>query len=481
MRMRITNLILLFLLLADAGYSFYQHYNYPLDGDMPGIIVPSDGYAQIWKDPLGFGKIANNKVTASPNRFFAHFTMAEYFRHVPGMLHFFVNPITSVYLSIAIAKTLMQEFIICLIAAFITNTAKIFRKNFLLAAVIITPLIQTNQNTGFTRTMGIIDPAPTYAFFYALPTALLISFFYFFYKLELSEGTFKFNIGHKAYLLFLILFLPLNGPLGPGISLLVCPAILLFKWSNNFKNLQNTPFIQRIVLSIKKIPGIYLFYFLIFSVLCLYSLYIGRNDYENQNAIPLLERYKRLPLGLFNILTQQTGLPLLIALTAVNLVIIYRSSPSSEGRLILTFLKFIGIFGLIYLLLLPLGGYRFYRQNIIRYDTFMPITLCLIFLYGLTTCFLLKMLKAKSRVAFIVTLVVASLFFTLADKPVPKYVCERNAMQQIAKSPEKTVLLDCDCTLLSWGKMDNYENSRLNGQLLLRLGIIKELKLYYQK
>lgn len=41
--------------------------------------------------------------------------------------------------------------------------------------------------------------------------------------------------------------------------------------------------------------------------------------------------------------------------------------------------KWIGVFSLFYILLLPLGGYRDYRPNVLRHDTILPITLSLIF------------------------------------------------------------------------------------------------------
>jgi hypothetical protein len=449
-----------------------------IDGDLASIVVPSPSYAKIWEDPLGLKLIGTDLKKASPNRFFVHATMAEYFRTVPIMLHAVTNPIDSVYLSIAIAKTLIQIFIILLLAAFISNSARIFRSDFLLAAVLTTPLMQTD---GFTRTMGIIDVAPTYAFFYALPLSLLMSFFYFFYKLDVSNESFKLNNIHKIYLLFLVLYLPLNGPLIPGVVLVICPSILLYKWMMNFKEQREPSFTGKIWAAFRKLRGIYIFYFTLFSILSLYSLYIGRHDSENISTVTLLERYKRLPIGLFNILTQKPGLPLLIIVIIINIYIINKKRNLDESQQILRIFKIIGILAAIYLFLLPFGGYRSYRENIIRYDTFMPVTLSLMFIYALSSCYLLKIIEKDQKIIIATVLFLVSLFFTIADKSIIYKNCEQEALIQISNSKEKIVPLDFGCTIMSWNKITDPEYSRVNCQLLEKWGIIKESKLYYQK
>ena len=308
-----------------------------------------------------------------------------------------------------------------------------------------------------------------------------ISLFFPFYKAYSNGVKLTLSIGHKIFLLFLLLLLSLNGPLVPGVVLLICPAVLLYKWSLNFKKSSHLPFLKRATTSVIKIPGTYLFYFIIFIVLCLYSLYIGRNDAENGNPIPLIERYKRLPIGLFHLLTSEFGFPLLFSAIALNSIQIYKSQQTKERTLILTMLKWIGIFGAVYLLMLPLGGYRSYRPNIVRSDTFMPITLGLMFIYALSTYYLIMQLKSTYKVAYISVVVLVSLVFTIADKPSRGNDCEKLALQEISKSTEKIIPLDCNCTIMSWSKISNYDDSKWNTQLLEHWGIIKGQKFYYQK
>ncbi|NJO91593.1 MAG: hypothetical protein HC831_23490 [Chloroflexia bacterium] len=98
----------------------------------------------------------------------------------------------------------------------------IFSFEFILAAVLIFPLFQTN---GYCRHMGIIDPATTYVFFYALPVALLLLYFApLFLKIY-----YNYNPEWMKY--FKILWLPLalivslSGPLNPGVSLIIVTLI----------------------------------------------------------------------------------------------------------------------------------------------------------------------------------------------------------------------------------------------------------------
>jgi hypothetical protein len=133
---------------------------------------------------------------AAPNRFFAHWTMAHYFRHVPLALQSFLSPIDSVYAAAALAKTAIQLLLI-----------------WLLAAAVITPLFQT---FGYNGLMGVIDKSVTFTFFFALPMGLLLLFFLPFYK------KMRMPAAMQAGWAFLALFLALNGPLVPGVVLVAC-------------------------------------------------------------------------------------------------------------------------------------------------------------------------------------------------------------------------------------------------------------------
>jgi hypothetical protein len=59
-----------------------------------------------------------------------------------------------------------------------------------------------------------------------------------------------------------------------------------------------------------------------------------------------------------------------------------------KGKKMIRILMWIGIFTFMYIMLLPFGGYRPYRPRIIRYDTFMPVTIALIYYFGASTYFI---------------------------------------------------------------------------------------------
>jgi hypothetical protein len=474
------NFFLILLLLTDVCISFFQHIHFSLDGDMASIIVFSGGYTKVLHDPFGLTVLTENSIHAAPNRFFAHWFMSVYFKTAPFFFQLFSDPLDSIYLACGFAKIVIQVGLILILAMYISGKKRLIDKDVLLAAVLVTPLFQT---TGYNIYMGIIDTSITYTFFYALPLGLLLIFFWPFYREYYFGESIKYSIPQTVVFLLLILILSLNGPLIPGIVLIVCSVYLTHKWWINYTQKNELPFLKRVFTSIKAIPSHTLFYFILFCLLCFYSLYIGRNNGENfAHTAPLLERYSRLPRGLFNLFTEKLGLPLLLLFILLNGYIIKKTANNPEGQKIIELLKWIGIFAIIYMLLLPMGGYREYRSNILRRDTFMPIVICMMFIYGLSTFFILKNADLKYRKVYSVGVIIFMLIFTIADNPiVDANKCEREALMELAKSNQKITLLENDCDVMCWNRMINYEHSESQAVLLKYWGVTKEERLYYQK
>jgi len=467
---------LLLMLMADLGYSFVQHLSQPLDGDMAWNIVPENDAKPTLKDPFGFGAIVHDHCYPNPNRFFGQYTMKEYFDFVPLAMQEWVSPIDSIYLSCALAKTLVQLMIIILLAVAITGKTDFRNTDVLVAAVLVTPLFQTEGYQGY---MGIIDRSPTYVFFYALPAAFLLLYFLPFFLQYFHER--KPSGLPLIYLLWIpfALVLCLSGPLNPGIVLIA--SLLLFTGMMYLNYIQsNQPAIyKRIFSSILGIPKNYWFYLLPISIFALYSLYLGSYN-SNNMPVPLGELYSRIPEGILNPLTKKLGFPVLFFILGLNLVIIGRYYKTAAGKKILRFSKWAGIFALIYILLLPLGGYRENRINIIRYDTVMPVTLTLIFLFGLSALFLFKNLPGMQKRWYIPLICGVLLLYTLNDEPqFDKNRCERMALKVISASPSNVVPLKNDCTVLSWKVILKPEDSRLNARLLIRWKVIEHEKLFY--
>lgn len=471
---------LLLFLVADLGYSFLQHYNQPFDGDMAGGIVPAQDVKAVLSDPFGINVLKEDIKTSNPNRFFCHWPFYAYFNHVPFLFHSFLSPISSAYFACAVSKTLMQAIIILLLALAISGKTNLFKFEFIAAAVLVTPLFQTN---GYRAYMGIIDPATTYAFFYALPTIFLMLYFAplflkHFYNKELRWFTYV-----KVLWIPLALVSSLSGALNPGISLVVSLLLVINIMIFHLKRAQDTRFFGKIAYAFKAIPRDYYFYLTPISVFSLYSLFLGQhNAVDTAYPMSTWELYTRLPAGIYYAFTQKLGFPMIFLILAINTIIINCKFKNEEGRKIIRSFKWIGLFALVYIILLPLGGYRSYRPNVLRYDTLIPVTLCLMFIFAKTVLFIIKNMAAKQRMFYVPIIMLVLAAFTLSDEPgFGLTTCEREAIKQIAQSPEPIVKVTYRCYVASWRVLEHPEDSRIQVQLFKRWGIVNEDKLFYQR
>lgn len=467
MSKRIIYCLLLFFLLADVGYTFYQHLQIPLDGDISGGVIPTAVTNQIFEDPFGLKVIRDNAVYPNPNRFFAHRTFSGYFLHAPFLFQKYVSPIESIYVSAAFAKILIQVLMTLLLAYLITGIRNIFDIRCIIAMALITPLFQTN---GYGSYMGIIDHSITYTFFYALPCSVLLLFYLPFVKTFFYENEAP-GILLKCCLAGLAVILPFSGPLIPGILLIA--AVLYFASLLKNKTMPSSD-------EIKKSRSFFSFLFILAGLLSAYSLYLGtHNSIFTGESLSLSERYKKLPEGVYYLLTQKIGFPVLLGMLIFNFYLVRKHFPGAEGKKIISLFKWAGLFAILYILLLPMGGYKSYRPYILRYDTFLPVTILLFFLYGISSYFLIKNFNRKW---YLLPVLALSAIFTFADKPEPgKNTCEKNALTILSLSDENPVLLPNDCTVMSWKKISDPHNSEQNAQLLNFWGITKSMKLYYQK
>lgn len=469
-------IVILFLIL-DVVYSFVQHAQTYLDGDMANIVMPSPSYNKVLTDPFGLSAM-KGEMYPGPNRYFAHASMSAYFKTAPFLFQYIDTPINSIYWACALIKTLIQVLIIMLFAAYISEK-NVKSTTFLIAAALITPLFQT---AGYNGYIGIIDRSITYNFFYSLPLALLLLYFLPFYKAK-QEDTPPFSFIKNLLIGLFTIFLSFNGPLIQPIVLLICPSVLLYKWYQLFQTIPEGTFLQKSLASLLQMPKQLLIPFVLFGILSLYSIYLGFFNIENlTHTIPLFVRYARLPQGLYYMYSQKLAFPLFSIWFFANILIINKFKHEKEAKSLFILLKWVILFAFAYLLLLPLGGYRNYRPYIVRYDTFMPILFALMLVYGKSTLFIINHLVEKQKAFYLTTIIVFSGIMTFADKPVfAKNACEKAALASIAQSPEKIVALENDCTVMAWGKITDPNYSETNAQLLHYWGVTKELKLYYQK
>lgn len=470
--------IFLALLVVYFLYSFTQHYNVDLRGDMAQIILPSPGYEKVMNNPFGLPALLKGEEYHATNRFFAHWTMANYFRTMPFFLQNFVSPVNSVYLASGIAKTIIQAFITFLLAFYITGTTRLFNKNNLLAALLVAPLFQT---FGENNSIGIIDKSIAYTFFYAFSVGMVGLFFLPFSR-GIPDKECKFSNIKTLFLLILAITLPLKGPLNPALFLLIVPGLLLYKCWRNFHPLNSRSLGERLLDTFFNINPKILLIFIVVMLVSLYSMWIGQYNTEHQWAtIPLIERYIRMPNGLFYMFLNKLMPALWLIFILINTLIIYHKADSKTKFVYFSILSWIGIFVLLYTILLPFGGYRDYRPLIIRRETYLPVLLALMFLFGWSSYHLILNLKKYPNPLLIGLGITGFLVFCwVADEPnYDANDCEKRALKKIIQSEQKTIQLKHDCNVMAWQKFDSPVKSKINSQVLQMWNIIDKDKRYY--
>jgi len=470
-------LLLLSLLVLDLGYSFLQYQATQIHGDIAGGVVPAKQVKPILENPFGL-RLVFSKATEkypNPNRFFSHWAFYKYFRKAPIFLQKFVKPIESVYLANGLIKIITHIFLIFVLASLITRE-KVKSLKFLLVALMVSPLFQTN---GYKK-MTIVNEAITYTFFYAIPFLVLVLFLAAFYDEIVFNEKKMWSLRKSIFLWGLMVTIPFSGPLNTGIFLII--ALLVFASYFSKISIQSLTSLQKLRNEVPKLPKSLNLFFIPLIFLCLYSLYLSRLGAPFQIGLKIptiFERYQRLPIGLFNILTTKVGIPLLIASILLNLHLIAKYYLTVEGKIILKSARWILAFTILYLLALPLGGYRPYRYNIIRQDTFIPITYALIYLFGSSTYYLLFRFR-KNKKFYFSWIVIFLLIFKSVD--LPKFddnQKEKRALEKIAHSPDQITKLNCHCKVLSWHVIKTPVESELNSKLLQIWGITETPKLYY--
>ncbi|NRB61845.1 MAG: hypothetical protein HRU40_02225 [Saprospiraceae bacterium] len=416
----------LIFLLADLSYTGWQHYHASLDGDLAGIIVPSDHYTTVLNHPLGGHAFLQDTSYAGVNRYVVHQAMYTYFRLAPQVLRQFIHPVNSIYAASALAKCVFHLSIIWLLAIFIRCVSGLQQSDHWVFMILLAPLLQTSG--AFSNTMGLVDMTPTYAFFYAFPMVLLLIWLQLIFRMYLVKGT---QLEHIfAYILAILL--PFSGPLIPGIAAVIALIYVIGIMKKRF------------------VYSAWMGPFFLFLVLCGYSLWLGNYNIEGQSEISILERYQILPLGLLNILTNKLGIFLILFTTVIQTITLHHLSPTQNIPF-----KWIGkgilMFAFLYILLLPLGGYRDYRPMVVRRDTLMPIFICLFAWWGYTSISILLYLKGFRKKIFVSFIIALLSFYTIADFSHEKKNQEQKAaLFTIYRSNDPIVEVNNQSKILSW-------------------------------
>jgi len=110
----------------------------------------------------------------------------------------------------------------------------------------------------------------------------------------------------------------------------------------------------------------------------------------------------------------------------------------------------------------------------------MPITIALLYFYGMSSFYLVRNLELRFRNRYLIVLFVFFAIYMNADRlKTEEYHCERQALEYLADSPNDTTLLPTKCNIMSWDSFNDPKRSEMNAEILKFWGITKGKKLYY--
>jgi hypothetical protein len=467
--------LLVLFVVVNLGLAFFRSYHLRLDGDITPIVLPRADYAHVLHDPFGWAVLRHQSVYAGPNRFFAHIAMGLYWRNVPLLLQAFLSPIESLYAAQALFNTGVHALLLYVMGWYATGCRRLSSGRLWLAMALMAPFFQT---TGYNRQMAIMDNAVTYNFFYALPLLLLLVLLWPLYRAVSQGRPVRLPALQWVAMLLLAVVLSFNGPIITGTVLVLLVGVSLHlarqRWQQPMRQwLQALPWRPMLLWGW-------------FGVLCLYSLYIGRNNSENITTmtVSVAERYKLVPYGILYTLTDRLGMPLLVLGCLLNVWLVRRLlPPTAENRRLGPTLGWIGLFALIYALLLPLGGYRPYRPHILHHDCIVPITVALVAFYGLSAGRLLTQLRGRQQRWYIGAVVLVAAIYLNADRRLYKYgdrVREYQALQLLARPDAPAVVrLPHRNSVVSWDPITDPVSSITSAEMLRYWRVTNGLKLYY--
>lgn len=461
---------LLFLyLIFDVYYTFNQSLTYPIDGDLSDIVTPATNAGKVLKDPFGINTIANNDTFTGPNRFFIHWCMSNYFTKSPAYFQKFVSPIESIYYASAFFTIAVILIILYLISLYVLGSNYYFKKENLYIVCLLWPIVHLN---GFNESIGITNTAVTYTFFYSFSfIGLLLLFLPIVFAFK-NNTILQFSFKNYLILIPMAIFCAFSGPLSPPCIIIICTLLFGYLSWVIFKNSS--------VLK-KNINLICLMLFIIGLVLlCFYSLFLGTFNQDNKVAVlPVFQRYMLLPKGFVKLFLLNKGSVYLVIVLVVNAYLLKKTAVINSFN---SLLKWAILFSVMYLLLLPLGGYRDYRPFIIRNDTVLPIIVLLFFLYAFSTYLLFKELTYKLKNIYIV-FILTFIFINLEGDKIDKNlnVCEKKLLTEIANSDKSVVKLGKECAVMDWGLSVKPIDSKWNAILFYHWGITKKVQLYYQE
>ncbi|MBY8963508.1 hypothetical protein KJK34_12160 [Flavobacterium sp. D11R37] len=447
------------VLLGDLVFSYKQYDRSGVDGDFPRIVLGQDNYDKVLNDPLGISTFSGESYPGT-NRYTAHKLMSVYFKHVPFFFQNFLSPIDSLYLSITLAKFAIHLMLLLLFGAYINAWFRWAKwKSYLISAAIISPLFI--GGSVYTEHLQVLDPCITYAMFYPLPLAALLAYYLPFYKYYITGNISK----SPSFIVLWILFalgLVFFGPLPAALLLTSSPLLAIgLLWRAYGKLPAGSGRIVNVLKELDRTIVILLGFAFVFA---LYSFYVGTKNSESADPMALKERFLLLFKGIQEVFfNKEHGVAYLFLATVIN-VLLLAYLYGKENKVFLYLVAGLAVFSLMYIFLLPLGGYRYYRPLILRRDTTLPVLFILFYVFTTSGLLLLRRCPGKFKAYPFVFITIVVLHFGITDISMPGYYNRKEQkplMEDVAASKEDCVVLNHTVPIASWNfnvKCEESEN-----------------------
>jgi hypothetical protein len=355
---------LAFLLdLALTGFTFFR---IRLDGDLARVAGPVASYRTVLRDPWGFRAGQSVRYPGS-GRYMAHITTKAWADvGVPAVKLIVREPVRSLYVTLALTAVAIHLMFVVIGCAYLRLFRPMAVRQTLVSALGLSLFVQLGS---FHKFFGILDFSITYTLAYAFPILALMGFLLPVYRsLLLPED--KPPVFAAVGMVAAATYLAFNGPLVQPIVVLVGLFLLVAQLQNR----------KRLIVHRRLLPGLGLL-----GLFSIWGMHIATFNSESEAPPSLGFRYRLLGRGLLELLVRSPS-PWFVLLAGICLHYRFacrRLGPAELSRLRLHLLSG-GCFSILWLALLPFGGFRSYRPLVLRYDTLLPVTLVAVYLFVLT-------------------------------------------------------------------------------------------------
>jgi len=472
---------LLLIIIGDLVHAWFQYVGMPMGGDLYAIVLPAPWYEEVLSDPFGWEALFSEKEYGGAGRYSAHQFTSLYFNNMPGFFQYLVSPINSIYYSAALAKCVAHLSLLLLLGAYVCGHFRVFQKDFLWTMVAAIPFLQTY---GLSSRMGVIDQSITYAFFYIIPLIIIFALLYPLYRYFMGyrQAEVSFTLGWWTIPWLAILWIvAFWGPQSQVIMALIGGLGLLGLCLRGIRE-QKTSTSQLFFYPFR--PRYRQLSFLLLALVVFGGLgYLtGTQNTENVSSLPLRETLIQAAKGIKFHFVESWVIWLVAVFLGIHFYRINRmDSPKKKVWQKLFLMLLLGI--LIYMLMIPFGGYRSYRPFLYRYDLLIPVTISWIFLLLWTGRLVIQSWPyGRNKNIYLICATLFLVTLHLQDLKIKdRNSCEKGHLYTLQTAEEYAITLPADCPILGWHPDDNRYYTDKKVELLRRWNIVKQPLIYTQE